>query len=189
MCLHSPLTDLWVQICGLRWQSLQEAAKATELPIRAQLCCQNLCWRHQSFGIPSPEIKKLDDPSMYSLSIEWMNFITGNDSMSDLLLVWIYSRWQLIVFRWMTPLENDWTNLSNGDIIYENVILYDQLVSRNPPNEHVEWFDCKFAKEAVNGTRWSEAECRTRPRVIGRSLPVGGPGRLPPRVRDEKALL
>lgn len=29
----------------------------------------------------------------------------------------------------------------------------------------------------------------TWPRVIGSSLPVGGPGRLPPRVRDENALL
>lgn len=27
------------------------------------------------------------------------------------------------------------------------------------------------------------------PRVMGRSLPMGGPGRLPPRVRDENALL
>lgn len=35
----------------------------------------------------------------------------------------------------------------------------------------------------------TRGEEQTWPRVMGSSLPVGGPGRLPPRVRDENALL
>lgn len=73
------------------------------------------------------------------------------------------------------------------------VIRRSKVTIRRSSVKH--WTQSSLGDQLFQSTRGNifiikwKYEWQTWPRVIGRSLPMGGPGRLPPNVRDEKALL